>query len=389
MPHNVINLSPSFISKLIWKENRMRPWSIRLESCSICQLRCQCCPNAKGWLNNKIGPLPLKDDYLNPWEMHSTLLKGKSINAGYLKLADFKKLVDKNPWIKHIELSNWGEIFLNQELKEIIEYAHTKGIILTAENGVNLNTAGQDVLEALVRHNFLILTCSIDGATAESYEVYHAGGNLEAVILNIKKINSFKKKYKTNFPVLVWKFTVFGHNEDEISGARKIALSLGMRFMLQLNFSSIYSPVKNRDSIRRQTRGAFSSREEFFSKKGVINTQKAICSQLWNSPQINWDGRLLGCCVNYWDDFGKNVFENNLTEALESQEITYAKDMLLGKKAPKSTILCSDCIYYKIMKKSGDWLTNREIYHYDLKNRIKFFSVNLFKDLYLPRRKWI
>lgn len=367
----------------------MRPWSIRLESCSICQLRCQCCPNTKGWLNNKIGPLSLKDDYLNPWEMHSTLLKGKRINAGYLKLADFKKLVDKNPWIKHIELSNWGEIFLNQELAEIIEYAHTKGIILTAENGVNLNTAGQDVLEALVRHNFFILTCSIDGATAETYEVYHVGGSLEAVIDNIKKINSFKKKYKTNFPVLVWKFTVFGHNEDEISRARKIALSLGMRFMLQLNFSSIYSPVKNRDSIRRQTRGAFSSREEFFSKKGIINTQKAICSQLWNSPQINWDGRLLGCCVNYWDDFGQNVFENNLTEALESQEITYAKGMLLGKKEPKSAILCSDCIYYKIMKKSGDWLTNREIYHYDLKNRVKFFSVNLFKDLYLPRRKWI
>jgi hypothetical protein len=34
-----------------------------------------------------------------------------AVGSGFLKLRDFKKLVDENPWLKEIELSNCGEIF--------------------------------------------------------------------------------------------------------------------------------------------------------------------------------------------------------------------------------------------------------------------------------------
>jgi MoaA/NifB/PqqE/SkfB family radical SAM enzyme len=84
------------------------------------------------------------------------------------KINDFQKLVDENPWLSHIELSNWGEIFLNPDLLKIIRYAHSKNLALTASNGVNLNTVKKELLEALVKYKFRHITCSIDGARSLS-----------------------------------------------------------------------------------------------------------------------------------------------------------------------------------------------------------------------------
>ena len=49
-----------------------------------------------------------------------------------------------------IELSNWGEIFLNPDLPNILAYSYQKSVALTASNGVNLPTVKPEVLEAVV-----------------------------------------------------------------------------------------------------------------------------------------------------------------------------------------------------------------------------------------------
>ena len=35
-------------------------------------------------------------------------------------------MVDSNPLVRHIELSSWGEVFLNRDLLKIAEYAYEK-----------------------------------------------------------------------------------------------------------------------------------------------------------------------------------------------------------------------------------------------------------------------
>ncbi len=104
-----------------------------------------------------------------------------------MKAADFRKLVDDNPSITRIELSNYGEIFLNPELLEIMAYAHDRGVELSADNGVNLNNVRDDVLEGLVKYGFRSMNCSIDGASAETYAKYRVRGRFEKVLDNIKK----------------------------------------------------------------------------------------------------------------------------------------------------------------------------------------------------------
>src|SRR2546430_16419865 len=76
---------------------------IKLEACSACQLRCPSCPTTTGETRDVVG--------------RSTL-----------RAADFMRLVDDNPWVGRVEISNYGEVFLNPELSAILEHAYARDV---------------------------------------------------------------------------------------------------------------------------------------------------------------------------------------------------------------------------------------------------------------------
>ncbi|MBL7196928.1 MAG: SPASM domain-containing protein [Candidatus Omnitrophica bacterium] len=345
---------------------KMRPSKVCLEASNLCQLRCPLCPTGVG---KKLG-----------------------IRRGYLKMESFKKFVDGNPWISEIELSNWGEIFLNPELPDIIKYAYEKKIMLMAENGVNLNTIDDKTCEALVKYRFKIIVCSIDGASQQTYKMYRIGGDFNAVINNIKRINSYKNKYKSKFPLLQWQFIIFGHNEHEIAAAKRLAKDLNMESCFKLSGNESFFPVQKEEFVKRETglgvvrdmescfklsgnesffpvqKEEFVKREtglsivregDYFRKKNK-NYRRFICISLWNKPQINWDGEMLGCCLNYSDTYG-NVFNCGLLNVINNDKMDYARAMLMGKKTAKEDIICSRCRLYRDMQRNNRWLTAGEV----------------------------
>ena len=103
------------------------PISLRIDASTICQLQCPACPTPKGVIRDQVG-------------------------AGHLKPEPLGILLDQNPSVTHIELSNWGEIFLNPQLSEIMKCACERGVAITASNGVNLNHAKRQDLEELVKY---------------------------------------------------------------------------------------------------------------------------------------------------------------------------------------------------------------------------------------------
>lgn len=317
------------------KSEEIRPTKIRLEASTYCQLRCPTCPTTTG-------------------ETHA------GIGGGFLKFEDFKTLLDGSPWVEEIELSNYGEIFLNPDLPKILEHARSYGVRLTARNGVNLNNATDEMLEAVVKFGFEHLRCSLDGASNETYRQYRIRGNFDRVIANIRKINAFKQKYGTNRPGLTWQFVVFGHNEHEISKAREMARELGMEFHLKLNWDDSFSPVQDEDMVRREIDAGVASRDEYKEKYGSQYTQY-ICHQLWDWPQVNWNGDILGCCRNNWGSFGGNAFKDGLGESLNNEQMRYARDMLLGRREPRDDIPCTTCRIYKNMRAAGQVLERNEV----------------------------
>jgi MoaA/NifB/PqqE/SkfB family radical SAM enzyme len=307
-----------------------RPRAIRLEVSSFCQLRCPSCPTTSKAIHPAVG-------------------------SGFLRLDDFRKLLDENPGLEQIELSNYGEIFLNPHLLQILELAHQRNVVLTAANGVNLNNVKAEVLDGLVKYRLRAMTCSIDAASQDTYKVYRVRGDFATVIANIKTINEFKKFHRSPYPALRWQFVVFGHNEHELPLARQMARDLDMEFVAKLTWDSDFSPIRDKDFVRRQIGVGAATREEYEDQRGEDYMQ-GICHQLWDNPQINWDGKVLGCCRNFWGDFGGNAFADGLVVSLNHEKMSYAKEMLLGTKPARADIPCTTCEVYLVMQKRGQRL---------------------------------
>jgi len=248
-----------------------------------------------------------------------------------------------------VELSNYGEIFLNPQLLLILEYAHSKGVAIEVTNGANLNHVKDEVLEGLVKYQVRAMTCSIDGASPETYRTYRVRGDFDVVIRNIETINASKRRYQSSLPQLRWQFVVFGHNEHEIPVARQMAAQLGMTFYTKLTWDSKFSPIRDMAFVQAQTGDQFTTREEFEKARGE-KYLSGICHQLWDNPQINWNGKILGCCRNFWGDFGGNAFSDGLIESINNEKMIYAREMLSGRNPPRDDIPCSTCEMYYAMR---------------------------------------
>ena len=314
------------------REKEPLPAVVRLEASTLCQLNCRACDAWK----DSCGTL------------------GK----GYLRFSDFRDFIRNNSYIKTIEMSNRGEIFLNPELTQIMKFAFENDIALYANAGVNFNTISDEVLEALVKYQFRSMVISIDGASQEVYSAYRVNGNFDTVIENIRKLNANKRKHESRYPELFWQYILMEHNEDDVVKAKEMAYGLQMKIYFKLTWEPGYIPG-NVEMLRRETGFENLSREEVLENEGRQYLSFICCNQLWTSPQINWDGRLLGCCVASWDDFGVNVFETGLEKAIRSKNFAYAKKMLKGE-APAlenvGNLPCASCSKYEAMKRTGIYI---------------------------------
>jgi len=329
---------------------RIKPSILTIEANASCQLRCPTCPTtSKGY-----PPM---------------------VGSGYLKFVDFKNLIDRNPQIKEVSFDNRGEMFLNKDLLQIIEYGAQKSIKMFANGGVNLNHVDDGVLEGLVKYRFRSLLCSIDGASPETYRIYRVRGDFHRVMEHIRQINELKLHYRSPYPVLGWQFVVFGHNEHEIRLAKEMAKKLNMQFSPKMSWDSKYSPIRDKEFVMAETGWPVVTREEFEETMGK-NYMRDVCLPLWNSPRVNWDGKIMGCCWNSWGDFGGNAFHDGLVSAINNEKITLAREMLLGKRGPIDGIPCTTCDMYMKIKESRRFFTALEVNCHSLRRFVSTFQAN-------------
>ena len=313
---------------------RILPQHIRIDASAHCQLACKSCPTASGVAERALG-------------------------AGHLDVRQFAVLLDRNPGLRSVELSNNGEMFLNPRLSGILRLGWEHNIALHADNGVNLNFAREETLEALVRYGFRSMTCSIDGASAESYSKYRVRGDFERVIGHIRRIVAYRRQYKSERPFLRWQFIIFGHNEHEIGAARKLAAELGMHFVPKLSWDDEVAPIRNRELVQIELGTRAITRAEYYQETGR-DYMRRICTQLWLEPALNWDGRVTGCCRNFWGEFGGNAFVDGLEEAINGEGIAYAREMLMGRAPERHDLPCATCDLYQTMKRDRTWISEED-----------------------------
>ncbi|CAK0748796.1 Radical SAM protein [Gammaproteobacteria bacterium] len=301
----------------------------RVDASAACQLDCPLCPVTTGENNEVVG-------------------------RGNLRPEDFLGFLERNPQLRHVELANSGEAVLNKRLPEILSSAHERGVTTYLDTGVNLNYLSDETAEALVKYGTAVVRVAIDGITRETYARYRIGGELGRVLTNVQRINEWKARYRSIWPHLILQFVIFGHNAHEIERARLLARMLRMKCRFKLNWNTEPLPLDVREHVRGLL--GYADRAEYFAIRGKLYCQEQ-CAHLWLSPQINWDGKLLGCARNRSMAYVSNAFGWTMKNLLECEPMRYARAMVMGEAPPRDDIACSQCAVYEKMAAMGAWIT--------------------------------
>jgi hypothetical protein len=89
--------------------------------------------------------------------------------------------------------------------------------------------------------------------------------------------------------------------------------------------------------------------------------QPAAFQALLNrNPRIT-EIELMGCCRNFWGDFGGNAFADGLDAVLQSEKILKARQALMGRAPMDPEIPCATCDLFLTMQRGGKWITAKEI----------------------------
>lgn len=317
-----------------------KPSFVKLEACSACNLRCKEC-------------------YMRKNEKNPNIIK-----PGYLKAKDFESFLIKNPFVKQIELSDSGEIFLNPELGAIIRCATFHNVSLTCNNGCNFNRVSDDILcDMVVFGSFKLIRFSIDGASPETYSKYRVGGDFNKVIQNIKKLNAYKKEYNSETPLMVWQYIIMESNCDieEIRKAKRLASELNMQILFKKDYCGFIP--ENKKEIFDET-GISYDNDNLFND---VEEKAYSCIDSIMCPQTNYDGKFLFCCFKFLYEplFDLNVFELGLEKVLRDKRVKTLRKLLMGKIKPTKEMYkqypCLYCDEYKKMIKHNRFVKESDL----------------------------
>ena len=279
------------------------PYWLVIDPCNYCNLSCPFCPTG---------------------QKRNTRTKGK------LSLEDFKNVIDRlGPYLIHIDLLNWGEPLLNEQIFEMIKYA--KQYHCDIKIDTNLTALDEDKAERLVLSGLDKIIVSIDGLTQQTYAKHRRGGELRVVMDNLKLLLEKRKELKSAKPYITWQFLVFRHNEHEIADVRKLAKKMGVD---HVGITKAFIGYK--DWIPLNPEYSNYKTEEIVTNALTSDHFKpapeAFCNWPWEAIAVNPNGSASVCCSveDEKDDFG-NIFVQPFEEFWNSEKYQTVRNYIKDK----------------------------------------------------------
>lgn len=267
---NFIKLYSSFIlSRLIKKPAIMgQPIALSIEPTTACNLGCPECPSG---------------------------LKKFSRKTGNLSVSLNEKIIDQlqNSLI-YINYYFQGEPYINPNFFDFIKYASERNIFCsTSTNGHFLN---DNNCEKTIQSGLKQLIISIDGDDQESYEQYRKKGNYEEVIKGVKNIVKWKKKMKSEYPILVFQFLVVKTNEHLVENMKSLSEELGIN-EFRMKTAQFYN-YESGNSLMPENQEYTRYIKQADGKYKLKNKLYNHCWRMWSSAVITVNGEVVPCCFD-------------------------------------------------------------------------------------------
>ncbi len=274
------------------------PYRMKIESTNICNTKCQLCPTGIG-------------------------LQGRP--KGKMSLDEFKGLIKRvKRHLVSLDLSMWGDPLIVPDICEMIRYAHSKRIWTYISSNLHAYKPQRADCEALVRSGLDMLTCSLHGASQQTYEIYQPGKSFDEAVAKVRHIVATRDRLGAKTPVVQLNFVVTRHNEHEVDDFRQLAADLGcqavfsppsmnMRFvgrdkhLVDLGLGEDLKLRKRREHLkewlprnREYVLEPYQSILDGEYDGDQWNGSKIYnCDWPWRQSVINWDGQVVTCCGSF------------------------------------------------------------------------------------------
>jgi MoaA/NifB/PqqE/SkfB family radical SAM enzyme len=310
------------------------PYTLLIDPCNYCNLRCPLCPTGV----NDLG---------RPQSM--------------LSLAHFKKYFDPfAPYLFEAYLHNWGESLLNKQVYSMIEHAQRQNVGTNLSS--NLVRLDSSDLDNIIDSGLEYLIVSLDGASQESYVKYRVRGDFNRVVENLSELLRRRNARGKKTPVVEWQFIVMKQNEHEVGQAEMLSRKLGVDL---LRFAQCLIPYGSKNqkeladtwlptTVEGRVQGDYQEQPlDQAAKPGP-------CFYLYRTMVVNPDGGISPCCVVH----GKNRdFADLNVPTIEPQKLWNNDKYLSARSLFSSQILpgrratvCDGC---DIFEKHGSKIARR------------------------------
>jgi radical SAM protein with 4Fe4S-binding SPASM domain len=283
-----------------------KPVTVWVEPTNRCNIKCVMCPN----------PAIPKGD------------------LGFMDMDLYKNIIDQvQDYAAAIELLFAGESFLHKNIFDMIEYAKSKGIqVVTSTNGTLLGLRKDDIL----RSGLDRLNIAFDGYNKQTFEKIRVGAKFDRVFDQTIDFLEEKKRRNLNKPFVVITTLEVGLDEYDDDDIEK----------QKINFYSKFKDLPIDEFIIKQpnTWGGYFKETEDFNHQKLAPTFDP-CSHLWSSMSIHWDGTVVPCCFDFFNELVLgNVKEKSIDEIWNDEPIVnFRKSMLDGSYLDMNP-LCEKCV---------------------------------------------
>jgi radical SAM protein with 4Fe4S-binding SPASM domain len=278
------------------------PLVVYIEASGYCNLQCAFCPHGS---------------------------KEKTFKKDFMSVKLFKKLInDLSAFPDKIKLLRFcgnGDSLMNKDIVKMTQYAKEQKIAQKMEMITNGTLLTTDLIKNLPRFLDRII-CSLEGLSADDYQrICNTKINFQNLLNNSAALYACKGKCKIHIKI---------HNEAVSSESKKT-----MFFNM---FSGLCDEIyiENLVPMWPQFNTAYSTNEFRF---GGGATKRQVCPQIFKSVQVQADGEILPCCVD-WRRVNVlgNINKNSLFEIWNGEKLR--KLQMEHLKGNKSKIQpCKDC----------------------------------------------
>jgi MoaA/NifB/PqqE/SkfB family radical SAM enzyme len=331
-----------------FKKTRLQPFTgMSIEASALCNLKCWICPT---------------QFYSGPTA------------RGNMSMETFRKLLPYFKQVGNVDLTGWGEPFLNPNLFEMVAQAKEAGCpsVTLTTNGTLLNAEN---IERIIGSKIDALSVSIDSATKETHEKLKTGSNFSQVISGIRELIDKRNHSGKKNPYVSASFLLMKDNMEEIPGFIELMASLKVEEVAFKNMIGVFSPDglnqviyegyypvrvdrERRDKyITEAKRMAEKNGIRLFFHGNFVAERVNDCRAMpLNYPFIAWNGDVSPCCALKYPaiklgkdgkgiDYGVSTFGNVNEESLKriwrKPRYVRLREKISAGETPEE---CGDCI---------------------------------------------